>query len=692
MSLATMRSAGAESPTAQAIPSVETRDLRAFDTETWLIQPGILAPRLVCASVARPRQNTERLLDAKRARTWFRKALLNPQIHLIGANIAYDLGVMCADDQTLVPHVFEALEQGRLHDVSIRESLLDIGRGLLGYDPKTGRKLEDDEGAKYSLALLVERYLGKDISADKSGPDAWRLRYAELDGIPTHAWPHSAKAYPKSDARHTIDVFLAQERASLQVVNHGNLHDEARSVYNAWVLHLISIWGLRTDAGKVAALRAEVEAKHELAQIEFMKHGIVKPNGKESKKRVQELITAAFHGNPPVTGKGQVSTNRDTKLQSGDPILIAHAGTGKNNKYRTTYLPKLEGGTVVPINPKFYGMAATTRVTSDYQQLPQKGGIRECHFARPGHVYCSVDYGGLELRTMSQRALWHPDVGYSKMAESLLAKLDVHTVAACSFIGANYEDLLARVKAKEPIADGFRALAKVFNFGKGGGMGPKSLVYNARAKEDIRFCQLAKRLPEGKCGSEGMEEVIVRGEEKTVCCVCVMVAKELNNGWLEAWPEQADLFGIASRMTRKVSVEAVIPIVNIVRGDCGYTQWLNTPFQGMGAVLTTLAMRRISKEMYTDRKSSLWGSRLVLNVHDELIAELRADDGHQRTHDAAERMALLMREAAAECLPDLAKAIEAEPALSRILSKGVQTVRDSNGVLQVWEPEAKKAA
>ncbi|NRD67102.1 DNA polymerase I, partial [Corallococcus exiguus] len=104
-----------------------------------------------------------------------------------------------------------------------------------------------------------------------------------------------------------------------------------------------------------------------------------------------------------------------------------------------------------------------------------------------------------------------------------------------------------------------------------------------------------------------------------------------------------------------------------------------------------LATWRAAREMYTARRSPLWGSRLVLMVHDELVAELRADCPN-RLHDAAERMAHLMRQAMCETTPDLADAIEAEPALSRVLSKDAATVRDAAGRLLVWEPTMRVAA
>ncbi|NTX65957.1 DNA polymerase I [Myxococcus sp. CA051A] len=667
--------------------------LFSFDTETYPIQPGLVAPPLVCASIALDAAGSEQLLSAAQARAWFREALRAPDVELTGANLPYDLGVMCADDPRLVDAVFTAAEAGRFHDVAIREALLDIARGLHGVDPETGRPLGDDEGARYPLALLVRRHLGLDISADKHAPDAWRLRYGELDGVPLEKWPEGAVKYPLRDARFTLDVHLSQERAASTVANGGNLHAEGDQVRAALALHLASMWGLRTDAGRVEELRRRVEQEWKANRAHFQAAGIFRANGTKDTKRLAHLVTTAYNGAPPVTPpsprfpEGQVATDRDTLLDSGDTVLEELGKAGKVDKYRSTYLGKLEAGTTTPLNPRFNVLVSTTRVSSDYQQLPQRGGVRECHEARPGFVFCSVDYGGLELRTMAQRAIW--DVGYSRMAEALLAKEDVHTSAAATFLGESYDALLPRVKAKEATATSFRSLAKIFNFGKGGGLGAGGMAYHARAKDGVRFCLLAKVAD--TCGVERVP-VRVQGKVKMVCAACVEVSRRYGDRWLDAWPEQRALFARASAYTRNDQlVDVMIPGANILRGGCGYTQWLNTPFQGLGAVGAKLATWRVSREMYSDRHSPLWGSRLVLMVHDELVAELRADFPN-RLHDAAERMAELMRQAMREVTPDLAGAIEAEPALSRVLSKDAATVRDSTGRLLVWEPEEKKAA
>lgn len=665
----------------------------SFDTETWAIQPGLLAPPLVCGSIAAAAPGSERLLDKAQARAFFREAITSPDTALVGANLAYDLGVMAADDRSLVAPIFAALEAGRLHCVQVREALIDIARGLYGVDPSTGRKLDDDEGARYPLALLVQRYLGLDISEDKKNPKAWRLRYAELDGVPVERWPTEAAAYPKRDARYTLDVFFRQEAVARETPNGGNLHAEAEQMRAAFALHLASIWGLRTNGDSVSVLRERVEREWSENRAKFQAAGIYRADGSKDSKRLAALVTAAYDGQPPITAPserfpdGQVATDRDTLLGSGDALLEDLGKSGRVDKYKSTYLDVVEAGTSLPINPRFNVLVSTTRVSSDYQQLPQKGGIREVHEARPGFVYCSVDYGGLELRTMAQRAIW--ELGFSKMAEALNSGLDVHTLAAAEFLGASYDELLPKVKAKEPLAVAFRQLAKILNFGKGGGMTGGSLVYNARAKDRVSFCLLAKRAD--VCGVERVV-VTVQRKPKMVCRACVEVAKELDTKWLNAWPEQRELQQRAkSRTYGGGFADVMIPGANILRGGCGYTQILNTPFQGLGAVGCKLAMWRVSREMYVDRRSPLYGSRLVLMVHDELISELLANDA-QRMHDAAERKAYLMREAMKETTPDLAPAIEAEPALSRIMSKDVATMRGSSGRLLVWEPPTKRAA
>ena len=150
--------------------------LYAFDTETHLVRPGQIAPKLVCVSIAHATEPV-RLLDAKDGLAWFRAAIQDPEITLVGHHAPYDLGVMCGEDPSLTALVFHAIDAGRVRCTLLRERLLDCADGKLVSERVVGY---------YSLDKICQRRL-QTPPLDK-GEDGWRLRYAELDGVPLAEW------------------------------------------------------------------------------------------------------------------------------------------------------------------------------------------------------------------------------------------------------------------------------------------------------------------------------------------------------------------------------------------------------------------------------------------------------------------------------------------------------------------------
>jgi DNA polymerase-1 len=127
----------------------------------------------------------------------------------------------------------------------------------------------------------------------------------------------------------------------------------------------------------------------------------------------------------------------------------------------------------------------------------------------------------------------------------------------------------------------------------------------------------------------------VRGKVKMICAHCFEIVEEVRSEVVRhvARTERAEAPRDA-RGRHGALVDVLIPGAEIVRGRCGYSQWLNNPFQGLGGTLAKDATWRVSKEMHTDPSSPLWGSHLNLMVHDELIAEAPLE----RLHEAAERV------------------------------------------------------
>lgn len=351
----------------------------AFDFETHCAQPGLAAPPVVCASYAD--DTGAYLVEAHGGLDWLRARLQNPDATIVGCNIVYDLACACAADPAFVPLVFDALDRGQVRDVAIREALIDIGRGDLV------ERGEEGIGIRYGLTLLADRYLGVDVGAEKRGPDAWRKRYADLEPHLIESWPWAARAYPMRDVAFPLEIFRAQEREA-----HPNLAREPDEVRAAFALQLMQVWGIRGNAGRTAALRARVEAADREATLEFQRSGILRADGTQDTKRLQALVTEAYEGNPPRTAPsskhptGQVATDRDTLAESGNTVLERYASAGKNDKYLSTYLPILEQAVAAPWNPQFNVLVATGRVSSNAQQFPQNGGVRECLEARRGVV------------------------------------------------------------------------------------------------------------------------------------------------------------------------------------------------------------------------------------------------------------------------------------------------------------------
>lgn len=681
-------------------------DTYGWDLETHLIQPGLLAPPIVCHSTYIPGSGA--ILDREHGRRWFHDWLASDS-HIVGANIAFDMGCICADDPSLLPYVFKAYKAGRVHDVQIRQMLDAIGRGYVHenglIDPRTGEYLKGEKGAahRYSLALCADLMLGEEVAK----ADTWRLSYALLEGTPVEEWPSAAREYSLKDSEVTWRVYDAQERADML-----NLHDERRQVFAAFCGHLSSMWGVRTDHGSVEALDREVEEKHQAFEAHMRRLGIIReginpetgrpwPKAQEGKRdtaKIRKLVDLAYGGRPPMTApssrfpEGQISTSADTLRESGNKDLEQLAGDG-NEKVYSTYVPLLYSGVEHPINPSFNPLLATGRSSyykPSLQVLPRKGAVRSCIRPREGHTFFSVDWAAAELSAVAQGCLWLQEIGYSRLAEAINAGQDPHVRLGGRLLGKPYEDALALKKAKDPFFSGIRQLCKPINFGKWGGMGAATLVLTARKDAThttapdgteyagTRFCILSGTT--ARCGEHTLTEWNSRKIPPT-CSVCIDLAVQYGILFAQEWEEFGPYLAVAAREAREGGTVTQF-VSNRIRGGLDFCQCANTKFQGLIADIAKAALCKISEECYTVPESPLYGSRIVVFVHDEMFGE--APD--EKASAAAIRCAEIMNETAKEWMPDVR--CVGEPALAKRWYKDMSPVW-KNGVLVPWEPECQ---
>ncbi len=327
----------------------------SLDTETHLIQRGLLAPPLVCGSVGwlspGPRIDGA-ILDKYQTLELFTQVLDEKSRVLVGANFAFDLLVLARELAKLgidaMTQIFDALADDRVYDLQIAEALNAIACGHLGKDPRSGGPLiNPDTGrrGRYSLAMCVDLVLGRQ---DAKANDEYRERYAELDGVPMSEWPQTAIDYPIDDSRNTIECALAQtghlpkttpfhEWGSngacrscgtrsfggqcLARRPHRNLHDLSAQVSTAFAMHVGAAWGFRVNQQSVDVVERYATRSRAAGIAPFVEAGLIREDGSENRSELKRRVAVAYNigeaQNCPVclgTGKMPSPKNPKSKI------------------------------------------------------------------------------------------------------------------------------------------------------------------------------------------------------------------------------------------------------------------------------------------------------------------------------------------------------------------------------------------
>ena len=643
--------------------------LIGFDFETYPIQPGLLAPKAVCLSLAgrgepptylpKDEESWWRSVDdgwevvfsARHVRGIFANLSADKDVVLVAHNLAFDVAVLIKKEPQFLSDVFAMMEQGRLRDTLLREKLINVAFGDLDFHHETRKKI------RYRLLDLVMKYFQEDISATKVG-DSWRLRYNELDFVPIQQWPLEALVYSAQDSTWARRIFEAQTATPTNVRvgtdshplhTDGVIVNELEQTAAALALHLMACRGVVTDPVAVGNFRVQVMDQVEAGREIAMDLGFIRLDGSKNMKILKGIVAEAYDDHPPLTEKGAIKTDRKTLSKSGHPQLKEYASNLNAEKLLSTYLPILEQGTQSPICSYPNVLVRSGRTSwkkPNLQNPPRKSGFRECFVPQPGNIFCTVDYSSIELRAFAQVQLdWY---GKSKLAEAFQRGVDPHLQFGASLIGMDLdlakealkdEDHLQHRAVKEA-----RQFAKIANFGFPGGLAAETFVEY--------------------CNNYGKQIDIIR-------------ARELRKAWLDEWEETRQYFEDVSRMT-KLDGTIVQVRSGRIRGDVTYTSACNSFFQGLTADGIKYAMWELCKRCYKSEVPFAGVYPWVL-IHDEIIAEGPEDTAHEWGPAMSELMVKTMQ----EYIPDVP--IEAEPALMRRWHKDAAPVYDSEGKLLVWE-------
>jgi hypothetical protein len=635
--------------------------LFAVDTETAPISRGAdIAPRLACVTHCDDSFEPQ-ILHWTEAEDFL--TYVYDECESTWANGTFDQWVLIRAFPQLKPRIWRAHEEGRVHDVQLRQRLIDLGTGQL-----EGFRAAEDEKVKfsYSLAALYERHgFG---TLDKSA-DTWRLRYSELIDTPLALWPKDAITYAVLDAKATLQVHRAEDHwADL-------LNDGPRQAYYAFARRKMVHRGVITDGATCDLYLSEVEAEIEKARHTLLAHGLLRGDydfddkskrvppskvGSKDTKRARarmERVCAEAGIEVKKTPKEGVCLNAEATRDSGDPVLRAYSlYTSADTTIKKVTMLK-EGSKGLPLQTEFVNLLengrCSTRIPKLYvgvqmQNLPKVGRMRNCFVARPGYAFVDIDYAMHELVTVAQAQIW---LGAShKLADALNTGRDVHCDVGCGLMGVSYEDMLANKKQKAYALH--RDASKRINFGGWGVMSVRRL-----------------RATMNKERRDGDPLIDDRR------------AGEIMRAWEARWEPEAYFDAVANFFPDRDrwALGAIRQFISDrVRAYISFPDACNGLFSGLAADAAAAAYTAVCRACELARPGDpLYDCHPVLTVHDSIVLEVPLATLHVSATEATR----IYVEVGQSYTPDVL--LRAEPAATLMLDKDAEPVY-INGELNLW--------
>jgi DNA polymerase-1 len=439
-------------------------------------------------------------------------------------------------------------------------------------------------GSRHDMDSLALKYLGRQTThyEDIAGKGAKQISFSQVSiedaahyaaedaditlQLHQHLWPRLQKEKTLASVLQDIEIPLVPVLARMEQL--GVLIDGAE---------------LKRQSSELATQILKLEkAAHEAAE---------QPFNLGSPKQLQQILFEKLE--LPVirkTPKGQPSTAEDVLQELAVdfelPSLILEYRS--MSKLKSTYTDKLPG----QINPStgrvhtsyHQAVAATGRLSSSDPNLqnipirtPLGRRIRKAFIAPEGCLIMACDYSQIELRIMAHLS------GDEGLLKAFRDEVDVHQATAAEVFGLDYDK----------VDSDHRRAAKAINFG---------LMYGMSA------FGLSRQLNIGRSEAQAYMDTYFMRYPGVRVFMDQTREKAREQGYVET------LFG------RRLYLPD-INASNMQRRQGAERAAINAPMQGTAADIIKLAMIEVDAWL----QASNPGAKLVMQVHDELVLEVRED-------------------------------------------------------------------
>ena len=365
-----------------------------------------------------------------------------------------------------------------------------------------------------------------------------------------------------------LAIVLAEMEACGVAINSASLND-LTEYFNS------QLKSLETSIFQLAGVEFNINSPKQVSEILFEKMGIKhkkKSRGKASYSTSAEVLEELAE-EYEIAGL-LLQYRKFAKLKSTYTDAFPHLINPIDNRIHTTYNQTITAtGRLSSSNPNLQNIPVRT---------DEGEKIRAAFVAEKGeNLIVSADYSQIELRLLAHVS------GDSALRQAFVSDLDVHTMTAANIFQVSPEDVTKQMRSR----------AKSVNFG---------IIYG-----QTRF-GLAKALgiSNEEAGDFIARYFLMFPAVKTY--MDSIVEQVMTNGYAET------IFG------RKRYFQNEISSSNAMIREFAKRAAINYPMQGSAADLMKLAMIRFSKALKDNRLKS----RLILQVHDEMVVETERDELH----------------------------------------------------------------
>lgn len=464
----------------------------------------------------------------------------------------------------------------------------------VSFDTMIAAHMIDSSRNSYSLDELSKFYLEHQMISykDVTGSGKSKIDFDEVE-------LEVARDYASEDA----DVAMLLSKILAPQLEEINLTDVFRNIELKFirVLAKIEINGVKIDADKLKDLSREFESLLKEIEKEIFSEVGYEFNLNSPLQLREVLFDTLDLPQKKLTKKGEPSTDVEvltdlSKFHLVPEKVLEHRTLSKLKSTYVDSLPKLINPDTGRIHTSFNPVGSSTgRLSSsdpNLQNIPIKTAqgrrIREAFVPEQGYTLLSSDYSQIELRLLAH---------FSKddnLVEAFLNDSDIHNRTAAEIFGVT-ENL---------VTPDMRRLSKNINFG---------IIYG------ISAFGLAKQLGTSVAISKSYIDEYFKRYGKVKEYIEKSILDAQTNGYAE------------TILGRRRPIPELQSNNRALRGF-GERTAMNTPIQGSAADIINIAMIRINDKL------SDFESKMILQVHDELLFEVKNDELERLSQMVKEEM------------------------------------------------------